>query len=123
MNNAICWFEIPVADMDRAQRFYEAVLGAPTRREAMLGQELAVLPYEHGAGVGGALLRGGPFTPSDQGTVPYLPVAPSVAAALERAVAAGGTVTLSPVALPGEMGVYAHVLDTEGNRVGLHAAR
>ena len=26
------------------------------------------------------------------------------------------------VVLPGDMGVYAHVADTEGNRVGLHAA-
>jgi uncharacterized protein len=27
------------------------------------------------------------------------------------------------VQLPGDMGRYAHVADTEGNRVGLHALR
>jgi predicted enzyme related to lactoylglutathione lyase len=25
--------------------------------------------------------------------------------------------------LPGDMGVFAHITDTEGNRVGLHAPR
>jgi len=29
--NAVNWFEIPVRDIDRAQRFYEVVLAAPSR--------------------------------------------------------------------------------------------
>ena len=33
--NAISWFEIPVLDLDRAQHFYETLLGHPLRREAM----------------------------------------------------------------------------------------
>ena len=39
---AINWFEIPVTDIDRAQAFYEAVLGQPLRREPMGPQTLAV---------------------------------------------------------------------------------
>lgn len=57
MHNALNWFEIPVQDLDRAQAFYEALLGAPLRREAMGPQTLAVLPYAEGT-VGGALLHG-----------------------------------------------------------------
>ncbi len=29
---------------------------------------------------------------------------------------------IQQVTLPGDMGVFAHVTDTEGNRIGLHAA-
>jgi predicted enzyme related to lactoylglutathione lyase len=39
---------------------------------------------------------------------------------LARAEAAGGKVTLSPVQLPGDMGRFAHIRDSEGNIVGLH---
>lgn len=49
--NALTWFEIPVNNLDRAQAFYETVLGAPLRREAMgPAQTLAVLPYSDRAG-------------------------------------------------------------------------
>lgn len=54
--NALNRFEIPVNNLDRAQAFYETVLGASLRREAMgPGQTLAVLPYTE-PGVGGALI-------------------------------------------------------------------
>jgi predicted enzyme related to lactoylglutathione lyase len=35
MKNAVNWFEITTTDMDKAQAFYEAVLGRTLRREAM----------------------------------------------------------------------------------------
>ncbi|SBK46086.1 glyoxalase [Klebsiella pneumoniae] len=35
MNNVINWFEIPVADMDRAVAFYEPVMQVSLRRETM----------------------------------------------------------------------------------------
>ena len=33
--NAINWFEIPVSNLDRAQKFYETLLGTAIRRETM----------------------------------------------------------------------------------------
>ncbi len=35
MNNVINWFEIPVADMDRAASFYEPVMQVSLRRETI----------------------------------------------------------------------------------------
>lgn len=61
MADAINWFEIPVRDLDRATRFYEAMLGKKLKRE-----------------------------------------------------------TLGDIGGPGHIAV---VVDTEGNRVGLHAHR
>lgn len=123
VRDALSWFEIPVVQMDRAQRFYEAVLGRPMRREAMgPGTELAVFAYQPETGVGGALIVGNPaLTPANTGTLVYLNAEPSLDAAVARALAAGGQVLTPRVDLPDGMGSFAHVQDSEGNRVGLHA--
>lgn len=119
--HAIDWFEIPVRDLARAQAFYEALLGTPLRREAMGDSTLAVFPSAE-TGVGGCLIAGaGAPRPADGGTLVYLNAAPSLDAVLARVTAAGGRITTAKVQLPGEMGVYAHVADSEGNIVGLHA--
>jgi uncharacterized protein len=121
-SNAINWFEIPVRDIERAQAFYEKMLGKSLRRETMSScSVLAVIPYDQ-PGVGGALLAGREAPqPAAQGTLVYLNAEPSLDAAIERAVSAGGRVAMPRVELPDGMGCFAHVLDTEGNRVGLHA--
>ena len=118
--NAIDWFEIPVRDLDRAQRFYETLFDAPLRREQMGEQTLAVFGYDE-AGVGGCLLMGDGAQPSPQGSIVYLNAAPSLDAVLARVERAGGRIVTPKVELPGDMGAFAHVVDTEGNRIGLHA--
>lgn len=115
------WFEIPVRDIELAQRFYEAILDRPLARERMGAYTLAIFPH-HPDSVGGCLIAGAEVpVPSDQGTLVYLNAAPSVDAVLSRVVPAGGRVTLPRVALPGELGCIAHVVDPDGNRIGLHA--
>lgn len=120
--HALNWFEIPVRDLDRAQAFYEAVLQRPLRREAM-GPEvtLAVFPYATGQGAGGCLFAGPGLQPSSQGSLVYLDAGPALDATVARVAAAGGQVLLPRVDLPEGMGAFAHLVDTEGNRVGLHA--
>jgi hypothetical protein len=121
--NALNWFEIPVADLDRAQAFYETVLAASLHREPMgPGITLAVFPFERGAGVGGCLFRAdhGP-KPSADGALVYLDASPSLDATLARVEAAGGRILLSRTELPEGLGAFAHIADPEGNRVGLHA--
>jgi predicted enzyme related to lactoylglutathione lyase len=123
-HSAVSWFEIPVRDLERAQVFYEKLLAKALRRETMGPQMLAVIPYDEGHGVGGALISGVHIPdPSPNGTLVYLNAEPSLDAAVERAVAAGGRVATPRVELPEGMGCFAHVIDTEGNRVGLHAQR
>ena len=123
MEHALDWFEIPVADMDRAIRFYETASAGKLRREAFggPGQELAVFEVKDEAAVKGALLAAPHAKPSAQGAIVYLNAGPAIDAWLERAQRAGGQVLLGKTALPDGMGFFAHVLDTEGNRVGLHA--
>lgn len=124
MKNAINWFEIATTDLDRAQTFYEAVLGgALMRREPMGPSEGAVFPYDPASdGVGGALMCG-PTAPAQGsgGTLVYLDASPSLDAALVRVTEAGGKIALPRQALPPGMGFYAHITDLDGNCVGLHA--
>ena len=119
-HHAVNWFEIPVADPARAKGFYEHLLGVPLDWQSMAGQTLAVLPCDEGA-VGGCLVAGDGIEPSTQGTLVYLNARPSLDAVLARVEPAGGRITTPKVQLPGDMGVFAHVTDTEGNRIGLHA--
>jgi predicted enzyme related to lactoylglutathione lyase len=121
-HNAVNWFEIPVLDLDRAQRFYETLFATPLQRERDAGEDaLAVFPFEK-YGVGGCLRRraDGP-KPSPDGATVYLNAVPSLDTVLARVEAAGGAVALPRTVLPGDMGCFAHVIDSEGNRVGLHA--
>ena len=60
--------------------------------------------------------------PSTSGTLAYLGAAPTLDAVLARLEGAGGKLLTPKVTLPDGMGVFAHIQDSEGNRVGLHAA-
>lgn len=123
MKNAITWFEIPTTQLDKAQTFYEFVLGRTMRRETMGPSDLAIFAYDTDAGgVGGALMAGAAApAPSASGTRVYLDASPSLDAALERTVAAGGQIALTRQALPPGMGFFAYITDLDGNQVGLHA--
>ena len=119
--NAISWFEIPVADMDRAQAFYETVLARKLRRENFGGETLAVFPYDDPA-TGGALQAGANASArAGTGIRIYLDCNPGIDAVLARVEAAGGQIVAPKSALPPGMGFIAHMRDTEGNEVGLHS--
>lgn len=125
MKNAINWFEIPAEDLGRARRFYEVVLGISLRPERFAGMEMALFPYGQGAdgrGVGGALVSDARFRPSVDGAVVYLDARAGLDGCLERAQAAGGQVVMPRTDI-GAPGFIALIVDTEGNRVGLHEAR
>jgi predicted enzyme related to lactoylglutathione lyase len=119
-DDALTWFEIPAADLGRATRFYETILDRSLKTETMGTSTLSIFPYEQ-PGVGGCIIAGNGHVPSSAGTVIYLNAAPRIDDALSRVTKAGGRVVLPKTALPGDMGFFAHVIDTEGNRVGLHA--
>jgi len=119
--DAVSWFEIPVRDLSRAQHFYETVLGRALRPEAMGEERMAVFPADEGRAQGCIHLSSRPVEPSAAGTRVYLDCSPSLDTALARVQGAGGRITTPKVALPPGMGYFAHVADTEGNVVGLHA--
>jgi uncharacterized protein len=122
MQHAIDWFEIPVLDMNRALQFYQTMSGNTLRREPFgaPGEELAVFEGGGEGSVQGALLLRKGAQPSTVGTIVYLNAAPSIDAWLGRVVPAGGSIAFPQFALPDGNGFIAHIIDSEGNRVGLH---
>jgi predicted enzyme related to lactoylglutathione lyase len=121
MKNVINWFEIPAVDMDRATRFWEAVLQTKLKREASPGAELAIFPHGDAGEHGGALVRRG-GKPSQVGTCVYLDAKGDLDGAIERVQKAGGKVAVPKTDI-GPDGFFAIVLDSEGNAVGLHTPR
>ena len=118
--DAIHWFEIPVVDIDRAQRFYETLFAQPLRREQMGPQTLAIFGYD--GGIGGALLQSATApAPSLDGNLVYLNAGPSLDRVLARAGELGAKVLLPRLELPGAIGFIAQIVDSEGNRIGLHS--
>jgi len=119
-HNAIHWFQIPVTDLDRAQRFYETLLARSMRREQTGPQEIAVFAYEDG--IGGSLLKSPTAPqPSLDGAVVYLNAGPSLDVVLSRASELGAKVLLPKLELPRDIGFIAQIVDCEGNRIGLHS--
>ena len=121
MANTIVWADIPVTDMDRARKFYGAVLQADI--QMMPGSDdVALLPGDPmGGDVSGDLVKGANSAPGTGGITIYLDSAGDPEGMIERAVAAGGQVAM-PVSDMGEMvGFIGFFIDSEGNRIGVHA--
>jgi predicted enzyme related to lactoylglutathione lyase len=114
---AITWFEIPAANLERAVRFYETILEVPLQRIDFQGEPMAVFPYEQ-PGVGGCLVQS--EHPSPHGTLVFINVDGRLDRTLELVESAGGRIATPKVSL-GPIGWAAHVIDSEGNRVGLHS--
>lgn len=116
--NPVCYFEIPVADLDRAAAFYTAVFALPLERAAVDGNQMALFPLDPDKpGVGGALACGDSYVPGRQGARVYFRTA-SIAETLGRAVAAGGRQLYPETAVPG-LGWVAEFEDCEGNCIAL----
>lgn len=124
--HAVTWFEIGCSDLARSEAFYSAVLDRKMdRREPMGPSTGSVFPYQSGPNnIGGCLMEGisspRPVA-GGGGTLVYLDASPNLGAALARVLPAGGSIALATQALPDGMGFFAHIIDPDGNRVGLHA--
>jgi len=122
MKKVINWFEIPADDFERAVTFYESVFATKLRREAMAGMELGVFPYE-APGPSGAVCKMPQLEPGPNGTLIYLDAGRDVEPVLARVKANGGKVVLDKTLISDDIGYIGVFIDSEGNRVGVHAIK
>lgn len=116
---AINWFEIPAEDVGRAVEFYGAVL--QTAIGEIPGPGGDPLKVFMGAeGPCGALMAGEGYAPSAEGPLIYFGC-DDIDAVLSRVAAAGGEVLQQKIAI-GEYGAIGLFIDSEGNRIALHAS-
>jgi uncharacterized protein len=124
MKNAISWFEIPTTDIDRAQKFYETIFGISMMPMDLPNIKMRMFPLDDMmTQVGGALVDSGGFhkASATDGPLIYLNANPDVQNILDRVVAAGGSIMVPKTEISPEYGFMAVFIDTEGNRIGLHA--
>ena len=120
MINAINWFEIPVTDFGRAKKFYETLFDAEIMEMPFPGGKYGMLPCDMQKGVGGGIVQGEGFTPSDTGSIVYLNGGDDLNIPLGRIEQERKKILLPKTSI-GENGFMAHFIDTEGNRVALHS--
>jgi predicted enzyme related to lactoylglutathione lyase len=124
MKNAISWFEIPTIDIERAQKFYEAICQIKLEPLETDNFKMRMFPLDNPMnGVGGTLVKTDGFhvpSPTD-GPLIYLNGNPDVQIVVDRIEAAGGKVTVPKTKISDEYGYMAVFIDTEGNRIALHS--
>jgi uncharacterized protein len=117
--NQIVWCDIPVLDLDRAMKFYSAVLGQPVKKQEFPGMTIAILPHNDGE-VGGCLFTSAEEKPSDKGMLIYLNASGRLDDAIAAVAANGGKIVKEKHPI-GPFGFRAIIIDSEGNRVALHS--
>ena len=124
MKSAISWFEIPAVDIDRATMFYETIFGYTLTLMDMANIKMRMFPVgDPMTDIGGAVvLTDGFHTPSTTvGVLIYLNANPDLQRVLDKVEAAGGTIVLPKTEITPEYGFMSVIIDTEGNRIGLHS--
>ncbi len=123
LENALNWFEIPVNDFDRAKKFYESIFSYQMPENIMGAARMGFFLYDVQAGkVGGAIVyRPDFYTPSENGSLIYLNCQPDLQVVLNKVTDAGGTILTPKTPVAPELGFWALIKDSEGNRVALHS--
>ena len=123
--DTLCWTDIPVTNLDRASKFYSAILGKEVRRLSEGRMEYGLLPHEEQNASGCLVVRGDSGgvdnRPSANGPLIYLSVEGRLDEAVETARKNGGKVLRARQKI-GEHGFRAVIIDSEGNRIALHAS-
>ncbi len=118
---AAVWFELPVRNLDRAVAFYETILSTRMIREQLSHGMGAVFPYAEGS-ASGSLMEQSDHAPDTAGAIVYLDCSGRLEEVAGRVEQAGGRLLTPRVDLPNGQGSFFRIADSEGNRVGLHAA-
>jgi predicted enzyme related to lactoylglutathione lyase len=125
IDNAINWFEIPVANFDRAKKFYETLFDYQMPESQLGAARMGFFLFDfQNKKVGGAIVHNPAlYTPEANGTLVYLNCQPDLQKVLDKVETAGGNILLGKKEISAEqkLGFWALISDTEGNRVALHS--
>lgn len=114
------WFEIPVTDIQRAKKFYDAVFETDIHLVDIAPQfKMGIFPHKD---VGCALCWSPEhYKPSTEGVTVYMNANPDLLVFQNRIEAAGGKVLSPKKQIDEEHGYMAQFIDSEGNRLALHS--
>jgi uncharacterized protein len=129
----IIWFEIPVKDLDRAIKFYSEMLGTLIEKKTLHKKEYGIFDKKK-TGIGGVLVERPKH--ARKGVTLYFFVN-VLSDAIEAALAEGGKIVtpkmilkqtntegktiLAHNLLDDQVGYFAQLVDSEGNRLALYS--
>ncbi|UTW64723.1 VOC family protein [bacterium SCSIO 12741] len=120
--NPVCWFDIYVADLERAKKFYESVFDLKMMDLPPEWGKQSTFPFENeGSNATGALVEKEGYTASENNTVVYF--SSEDCTTEEARVKDSGGQIIRPKMAIGEFGFISILLDTEGNTIGLHSRK
>ncbi len=120
--HAINWFEISVANFDRAKKFYSAIFEYDMPVQDMGEFLMGYLPStDTPNSVGGAICASDFHKPSATGAIVYLNGGNDLTTILNRIEHAGGKIITPKTQITPEIGYMAFFTDSEGNTLALHS--
>ncbi len=122
MKSLISIVEIPTNDFPRAVKFYQAILDLAIEEVDMGGTQMGVLPSD-GETVSVVLVKGNEYKPTADGSVVYLNTGSDLQPTLTKIEQNGGQIIVPKTEISPEMGYFAHFIDSEGNKLGLHSSK
>jgi len=122
--NALNWFDIPVTDIQRAKKFYESIFEIEMKTLTLPGMEMVFFPSSDNmeGKVSGALVKAENRKPSMDGVVIYLNANPDIQVIIDRIQVNGGQIMMPRTLINEQAGYMAYFIDSEGNRIALHAS-
>ena len=124
--NMISWFEVPVSNMERAQKFYETVFNIKISINDFGGVIMGWFPPAEditAPGISGSLVyQKEEYIPSaTHGILVYFnSQTGDVDDELKKVESAGGKILRPKTLISNEIGYMALILDSEGNRIALY---
>lgn len=120
--NPVGWFDLHVANLDRAKKFYQTVFNIKLTDAPVEWGKQSFFPFSpESLDITGALVEKTDFVPNGNNTIIYFETEDNISEE-QRIEKAGGKV-VKPKMNIGEFGFISILIDTEGNTVGLHSRK
>lgn len=121
-SNPVGWFDIHVADIDRAKKFYETVFNITFVDLPIEWGKQSFFPFNpENPNISGALVEKKDMHPSANNTVVYFETEDCTAK--EQRIEQAGGKLVQPKTNIGEFGFVSIFIDSEGNTIGLHSRK
>ncbi len=118
MKATVCFFEIPALDFERAVKFYSNVFNFSISKCDYEDEIMGMIDSEP---IAGAIFQKSGYEPSDKGVILSFQFS-NISPILEIVEENGGKILVPKTQIiPEEQGSFAIILDSEGNKIGLHS--
>ena len=119
IKNYVSWFEIPAIDFQQAVNFYNHIFDITMEQNSTDVNAMAFFPTTKG--IGGSVVAGQGYVPSDCGPLIYLNAGKDLNTVLNKVEQAGGRIVMPKTLISEEMGYFAIFIDSQGNKLALYS--